>query len=108
MDSLPRLHDQHLKSTNMLERLNQEFKRRTLMVRIFPDEQSCLRLIRALAAWVHEDWMEDHPYDEDPDAQGSLKTLAGGAASYGSQLCTASFYPAVTMSKLLNLTHTIQ
>ena len=46
----------------VLERLNQEFKRRTLVVRIFPDEQSCLRLIRALAAEVHEDWMEDHRY----------------------------------------------
>ena len=59
---LPRQHHKHLKSTNMLERLNQEFKRRTLVVRIFPDEQSCLRLIRALAAEVHEDWMEDHRY----------------------------------------------
>lgn len=34
----------------------------TLVVRIFPDEQSCLRLIRAPAAEVHEDWMEDHRY----------------------------------------------
>lgn len=51
-----------MKSTNMLERLNQEFMRRTLVVRIFPDEQSCLWLIRALAADVHEDWMEDHRY----------------------------------------------
>jgi transposase-like protein len=59
---LPREHHKHLKSTNMLERLNQEFKRRTLVVRIFPDESSCLRLIRALAAEVHEDWMEDNRY----------------------------------------------
>jgi len=59
---LPREHHKHLKSTNMLERLNQEFKRRTLVVRIFPDESSCLRLIRALAVEVHEDWMEDNRY----------------------------------------------
>ena len=59
---LPRQHHKHMKSTNMLERLNQEFKRRTLVVRIFPNEASCLRLIRALAAEVHEDWMEDHRY----------------------------------------------
>ena len=32
----------------MLERLNEEIKRRTLVVRIFPNAQSCLRLIRAL------------------------------------------------------------
>ena len=59
---LPRQHHKHMKSTNMLERLNQEFKRRTLVVRIFPNQESCLRLIRALAAEVHEDWMEDHRY----------------------------------------------
>ena len=46
---LPREHHKHLKSTNMLERLNQELKRRTHVIRIFPNEESCLRLIRALA-----------------------------------------------------------
>jgi transposase-like protein len=59
---LPRQHHKHLKSTNMLERLNQELKRRTLVVRIFPNEESCIRLIRAMAAEVHEDWLEDHRY----------------------------------------------
>lgn len=34
----------------MLERLNQETKRRTHVVRIFPNAASCLRLVRALAA----------------------------------------------------------
>ena len=52
---LPREHHKHLKSTNMLERLNQEIKRRTLLVRIFPDEASCLRLVRALAVEIHHD-----------------------------------------------------
>ena len=33
----------------MLERINQELKRRTHVIRIFPNEESCLRLIRALA-----------------------------------------------------------
>lgn len=46
---LPLAHHKHMKSTNMLERLNQEIKRRTLVVRIFPSQQSCLRLVRALA-----------------------------------------------------------
>ena len=46
---LPREHHKHLKSTNMLERINQELKRRTHVIRIFPNEESCLRLIRALA-----------------------------------------------------------
>lgn len=59
---LPRAHHKHLKSTNMLERLNQEIKRRTHIVRIFPDASSCLRLIRSLAVEIHEQWMEDTRY----------------------------------------------
>ena len=59
---LPLAHHKHLKSTNLLERFNQEIKRRTLVVRIFPDEASCLRLIRAIAAETHEEWMEGSRY----------------------------------------------
>lgn len=59
---LPRQHHKHLKSTNLLERLNEEIKRRTRVVRIFPNTESCLRLIRALCAETHEGWLEDHRY----------------------------------------------
>ncbi len=55
---MPKEHHKHLKSTNVLERFNQELKRRTLLVRVFPNEASCLRLARALAAEIHEDWLE--------------------------------------------------
>ena len=55
---LPLAHHKHLKSTNMLERLNQELKRRTHVVRIFPNPASCLRLVRALAVETHENWLE--------------------------------------------------
>jgi putative transposase len=55
---LPLAHHKHMKSTNMLERLNQEIKRRTHVVRIFPNEASCLRLIRALIVETHENWLE--------------------------------------------------
>jgi putative transposase len=58
----PREHHKHLKSTNVLERINQELKRRTQVIRIVPDEQSALRLIRALAVEIHEDWIEAHRY----------------------------------------------
>jgi putative transposase len=59
---LPCEHHKHLKSTNMLERLNQELKRRTHIIRIFPNAESCLRLTRALAVEIHEDWIEAHRY----------------------------------------------
>lgn len=59
---LPRQHHKHLKSTNMLERLMEEIKRRTLVVRIFPNVAACLRLIRALAAEMHENWIEATRY----------------------------------------------
>lgn len=59
---LPLAHHKHLKSTNMLERLNEEIKRRTHVVRIFPNEQSCLRLVRALSMETHENWIEATRY----------------------------------------------
>jgi putative transposase len=59
---LPRQHHKHLKSSNMLERLNEEIKRRTYVVRIFPNAESCLRLVRALAIETHENWIEANRY----------------------------------------------
>jgi transposase-like protein len=59
---LPRAHHKHMKSTNMLERLNEEIKRRTHVVRIFPNADSCLRLVRALCVETHEAWLEDSRY----------------------------------------------
>jgi putative transposase len=59
---LPLAHHKHMKSTNMLERLNQEIKRRTHVVRIFPNTDSCLRLVRALAVEMHENWLEGTRY----------------------------------------------
>jgi putative transposase len=59
---LPLPHHKHMKSTNMLERLNQELKRRTHVVRIFPNAESCLRLVRALAVEMHENWLEATRY----------------------------------------------
>ena len=59
---LPLAHHKHMKSTNMLERFNQELKRRTHVVRIFPNAESCLRLVRALAVETHENWLEGPRY----------------------------------------------
>ena len=54
---LPLHHLRSLKSTNMLERYNQELKRRTRVVRIFPHRESCLRLVTAMAMEMSEEWM---------------------------------------------------
>lgn len=58
---LPPEHRKKMKSTNMLERLNQELKRRSRTVRIFPDENSCLRLLGHICQEVSESWMNT-PY----------------------------------------------
>ena len=55
---LPQQHHKHMKSTNMLERLKQEPKRRTHVVRIFPNAEACCRLVRAFAVETHENWLE--------------------------------------------------
>lgn len=44
----------------MVDRLNEEIKRRTLVVRTFPNTESCLRLIRALCMENHAAWLEDN------------------------------------------------
>ena len=59
---LPLAHHKHMKSTNMLERFNQELKRRTHVVRIFTNAESCPRLVRALAVETHENWLEGTRY----------------------------------------------
>ena len=78
---LPQAHHKHLKSTNMLERLNEELKRRTLVVRIFPNEQSCLRLVRALAAEIHEDWVEATRYLNMEELKEHKKQMLRGLAA---------------------------
>ena len=51
-----------MKRKNMLECLNKEIERRTRVVCIFPNETSCLRLIRALCVETHETWLNDSRY----------------------------------------------
>ncbi len=46
-----------MRTTNGLERLNKELKRRTRVATLFPNPDSCLRLISALLAEQDEEWM---------------------------------------------------
>ena len=51
-----------LRTTNGLERINREIKRRTRVASIFPNAASCLRLVSALLAECDEDWMTGKIY----------------------------------------------
>jgi len=51
-----------LRTSNLIERMNQELKRRSRVVRIFPNEDSCLRLMSALMLEIHEDWSTGRRY----------------------------------------------
>ena len=54
--AFPAAHRQRLRTVNGLERLNQEIRRRTRVVGVFPNEASCLRLVSALAMETSDDW----------------------------------------------------
>jgi len=54
--TFPILHQKRLRTSNTLERLSQEIKRRTRVVRVFPNEDACLRLVSAVLMEFSEDW----------------------------------------------------
>jgi transposase-like protein len=53
---LPAAHQKRLRTSNALERVNQELKRRTRVARVFPNEKSLLRLITALLCETSDEW----------------------------------------------------
>ena len=55
----PQPHRTRISSTNPLERLNLEIRRRTRVVGIFPHSGACVRLIGMLLVERHEDWLTD-------------------------------------------------
>jgi len=65
--AFPVAHRVRIRSTNGLERLNQELKRRTRVVRIFPNREALKRLVTALALEQSEEWVSGRRYlDMDP------------------------------------------
>ena len=56
MFSLPSTHRHRLRTTNLVERLNEKIRRRTRVARLFPNEASCLRLVSAVLMEIAEDW----------------------------------------------------
>jgi transposase-like protein len=60
--SLPEEHRRRLRTTNGLERLNKEIKRRTRVATLFPNEASLLRLVSAVLMEISEDWETGKTY----------------------------------------------
>ena len=80
----PQPHRVRISSTNPLERLNLEIRRRTRVVGIFPHPGACLRLIGMLLLEKHEDWLTDDKayltFDDAPaeESVGKIVALAVG------------------------------
>lgn len=70
---LPRALWKKLRTSNMLENLNREIRRRTRLANLFPNKESCLRLVTAVLQEIHEDWITGKKYidlekiEEQPD-----------------------------------------
>ena len=60
--NFPLEHRRRIRTTNGLERFNQEIKRRTNVIRIFPNRDSALRLIGALCMEQAEEWITGRQY----------------------------------------------
>ena len=60
--NLPESHHKRMRSTNMIERLNQELKRRSRVIRIFPNDASCLRLLGTMCMEQSEVWESGRMY----------------------------------------------
>jgi putative transposase len=76
--AFPESHRRRIRTTNGLERLNQEIKRRTRVVRIFPNRESSARLVTALAMEQSEEWVTGRRYldmEELGEHRGLLEEL---------------------------------
>lgn len=76
--SFPESQRRRIRSTNGLERFNQELKRRTRVVRIFPNREACLRLVTALCVEQSEEWLSGRRYLDMTQLETSEEAADGG------------------------------
>jgi transposase-like protein len=77
---LPSSHQRRLRTTNMLERLNQEITRRTRVATLFPNEASLLRLVSAILSETSDEWETGKTYLTMPTnatAHGTQRRASG-------------------------------
>jgi putative transposase len=60
--AFPSEHQRRLRTTNSLERLNREIRRRSRVAMLFPNEASCLRLVTAVVMEISDEWQTDRVY----------------------------------------------
>jgi putative transposase len=60
--AFPEAHRRLIRTTNGLERLNREIRRRSRVATLFPNEASCLRLVTAVVMEISEDWQTGRRY----------------------------------------------
>src|SRR5690554_4348460 len=60
--NLPQRYRRRLRTTNSIERLNEEIRRRERVIRIFPNAKSITRLIGSLLLEHHEKWISGRAY----------------------------------------------
>jgi putative transposase len=60
--AFPKQHGKRLRTTNLMERVNKELKRRTKVVGAFPNEESLLRLVGSILMDINEEWVTGRRY----------------------------------------------
>jgi len=60
--AFPAAHRRLLRTTNGVERLHREVRRRARVVSIFPNQASCLRLVSAIHAEISDEWLTGRTY----------------------------------------------
>ena len=85
--SLPEAQRRKIRPTNSLERFNQEIKRRTRVVRIFPNREACLRLVTAFCVEQSEEWLSGKRYHDishlEPSEDAALGTILATESAEG-------------------------
>jgi putative transposase len=60
--AFPKQHGKRIRTTNLMERVNKELKRRTKVVGAFPNEESLLRLVGSILMDINEEWVTGRRY----------------------------------------------